>query len=351
MTAGFPQPRSGPHSGPSAPGMTGAVATGTLRNPRFAQNLAALLLALAHATQPTRVERLISDVIEHTEPLTWNLALTITRRFNADRHSYADDFAQCVRLEAVKLLRQIAGDPQTLAEIGSYQAVLSWRARNAADEWWTKFGPRCVLSGQVSRSRRLAELNRTRALMAAEGQLDPSAEEVLARHNARVGATRKDAARQGMLASASDLAPVAALPLHEEVVATEVERTAQARGWSGIFGEEPLLPTADRRRFVAACISACASHDEQYRERTGKAPTLPLAKIAARWFAEMAAEDSAVADLYDGPPDVRMLAAEFGVSTSLVYQAVKKVRLTSGAIATEFFIGPTNPLTGPRTAR
>ena len=345
---GLPQPMSGQHSGVMS--TCAAAPQAPLHRNVPATTLTTLLMDLARATEDVRVDALIGEIMEHTEPLTRTIAIGLCRHFHADRTTFADDFAQCVRLEAIAFLRQLAGNPQALAEVRSYQAVLSWRGRNAASEWWARNGPQCVVSGQVSRSRRLAELNRTRALMVAEGIADPTSQQVLTRHNARVSALRKDAARQGLLASESDFAPVASVPIHDATVAIEAEVSSRRHGWGGGHADEPLLEAVDRRRFVDLCISACAMQDQQYRERTGRAPTLPLAQVARRWFAEMACDDSSVASFYDGPPDARMLAAEFGVSTSLIYQTVRRVRLTSGAIATEVFLHATGDVPAPRTA-
>lgn len=349
MTVGSTSPAMGPTSNPTHPSPTASAASSSvlpaldaaaIGDQRFTTTLAVLLNDLAHATNANQAELLINDIVRHTEPLTWNLAVVLTYHYKADRNTWADEFAQCVRMAAMKLLRQIAGNPSFLAEIGSYQAVVSWRGKNEVSTFWEKNGPRSFISGQVSKSRRMGELARTRALMAAEGILDPTAEQIKERHNARMRETRKDAERQGMIAKDEDFTFFSSAPIHEEAVADEAESVSRNGGWGGdSTGEEPLLHAADRKRFVDACISACARADEDYTDRTGKRPTLPLAEVALRWFAEMVSEDSTVASLYDGPPDVKALAEEFGVSTSLVYQAVKKVRVTSGAIATEFFIG------------
>lgn len=143
------------------------------------------------------------DFIASRRKLYRLLAHRLCRTLGMPYATHREDVEQLVAMEAVTFVEELLATPAQIEGISNWEGLLHVRARATVRAWADRhLSP---ASGMISLSRRVRQLNQLRDEMRAAHGHEPSDREVEAEHNRRMAATRKDAAKQGMLCQAGEL--------------------------------------------------------------------------------------------------------------------------------------------------
>ncbi|MDN5898955.1 MAG: hypothetical protein L0H74_02695 [Brachybacterium sp.] len=133
--------------------------------------------------------------------------------------------------------------------------------------------------GRNAHDRRDSLVQRSRQLFELEHQQTPSDDELVAFHNERMLATRKDAARQSVLVTKGDLRPVSSVPLDDPDVLVDTSLSTV---------DEPDAGAAERARIIDSVIANCEQMDldrERKRGRRLRRKPVQAAEVARLYFA------------------------------------------------------------------
>lgn len=280
---------SGDRSAASRPGRHATAGLGEAR-PALER-----LREIAAASGPRRA-RLREAFIADQRKLFRFLAHRLCRTMGLSTALHRDDVEQLVALEAMAWVDELIAEPAAIRLIENYEGMLHVRSRAAVRAWADRaLSP---ASGMVSLRRRVRKLNQLRDEMFAASGVEPTDRELAREHNRRMRATRKDAARQGVLVTPADLWTARpAVDIH----ALELS-TAQP--------EDCLLDPAEGPVLVRAVIE---------RARTIGGVT---AQVAEAWLSGVYASE---ADQRVLTP--REVAEELGLSPESATAQIRKVRL------------------------
>jgi len=293
----------------------------TITTPANTFDLDASLTALAAATDESEQTVLIEAALADLEPLHRSIASSLCRQFSSAAASgLADEIAQCVRMAAWKMLRQIAGDEGYLAQVGSYRAVLTVRASRAAADVIDGFEGRSQSRGEVSLRRRLSEAARTREALIREGITNPTNDHVIERTNARMNASRCDAARQGMLLKKDDFVPVLC-----RTALSDYDAPANSHDEHYDLTVGP----GEAKAMIASIFEALASEDARRKRPAGY---VSLVEVAQVWLA------SATSDLaaFDRPATTSVIAADLGLPLTTAKDKVEHLRRVAAEVALQY---------------
>lgn len=141
--------------------------------------------------------------------------------------------------------------------------------------------------GDSAHDRKAKALARSRQLFEREHARTPADEELVAFHNTRMRATRKDPARQSVLATTDDLRSLTAIPLQDPGLISE----------PGLVSEDaPDLGLSERQQRLDAVIAECERKDderEQGRRRAMAREPVQMATVARIYLADHAQGDLA----------------------------------------------------------
>lgn len=278
------------------------------------------LTALANAADPSEHSYLIDMAMERFESLHCTIAAALCHQFANDRSTLADEIAQCVRIAAWRLLKQVAGQPEYLAQIRSYRAVLTARASRDTTDLIDSTQGRSQSRGEVSLRRRLAEASRTREDLIREGITNPTNEQIIERTNARMNASRSDAARQGMLLKEDDFKHTLG---RASIADYDTPAVSPEEGYdAGLYpGEAEAMITTIMRALREA--DASRARNESYTS---------LEEVGQRWFAQ------AITDLerFDRTPTADALARELGIPLTTVKAKIAGVRRIAQSVAAQY---------------
>lgn len=134
--------------------------------------------------------------------------------------------------------------------------------------------------GDSAHDRKAKALARSRQLFERENRRTPDDDELVAFHNERMRATRKDPARQSVLATRADLRSLTAVPLQNPDLTTE----------PGLVSEHsPDLSLPERQQRIDAVITECERKDEareRERRRALKREPVQMATVARIYLAD-----------------------------------------------------------------
>ncbi|GAA1131842.1 hypothetical protein [Citricoccus alkalitolerans] len=160
------------------------------------------LRVIACAVSARERSNLRDDFIASRRKLFRLLAHRLCRTLGMPYATHREDVEQLVALEAVTFVDELIAAPMRIGEISNWEGLLHVRARAAVRSWADRnLSP---ASGMISLSRRVRQLNQLRDEMRATSGMEPTDREVESEHNRRMTATRKDAAKQGMLVTAGE---------------------------------------------------------------------------------------------------------------------------------------------------
>jgi hypothetical protein len=160
------------------------------------------LREMAAASGAERV-RLREAFIGDERKLFRFLAHRLCRTMGLPSALHRDDVEQLVAIEALAWVDELLVCPASIEGIVSFEGMLHVRSRASVRAWADRnLSP---ASGMVSLNRRVRKLNQLRDEMRASTGAEPTDRELAHEHNLRMMATRKDAAKQGMLITSADL--------------------------------------------------------------------------------------------------------------------------------------------------
>ena len=140
-------------------------------------------------------------IAEHREH--WRrIAARLCRANSVQAAQHLEDVESIVTETVWEMLERSRQDPTYLATMRSFMAIVVYTARPRVRSFVDH--TTAPASGMVSAQRRRRELARTRAELAALRGTVPTAQEAVQATNDRLGATRSDVVRQGMVVSESD---------------------------------------------------------------------------------------------------------------------------------------------------
>lgn len=269
-----------------------------------------LISDIAACSNEVEREQMIDDFLRATESITKSIGAALCRDFKADRNTWLDDFCQCVRIAAHKLITEVTSSPEKFEEMESYRALLRFRSRSAVTAFVDSSAGFNQASGQAGLKRRRRELERTRATLYAELCREPSDEEIVDVTNVRMRATRVDAARQGMICKTEDL--------HIADTAEDIDNHVDLASRDTVETDSDLHAT-ERKRLVLMCIAACDAESPQ------------LGQIARLLLAP------ALGDGYDDLPTAAAIAKLVGIEASTARAKVSRVKQVSQRVARDQF--------------
>jgi len=141
--------------------------------------------------------------------------------------------------------------------------------------------------GDSAHDRKTKALERSRQLFQREHSRTPADGDLVEFHNARMRATRKDPARQSVLATTEDLRSLAAIPLEDPGLVAEPRLVSE---------DTPDLGLPERQRRLDAVIAQCEQLDEERRlarRRALKREPVQMATVARIYLADHARGDLA----------------------------------------------------------
>lgn len=143
------------------------------------------------------------DFIASRRKLYRLVAHRLCRTLGMPYAMHREDVEQLVALEALTFVEELLAAPARIEEISTWEGLLHVRARATVRAWADRhLSP---ASGMISLSRRVRQLNQLRDELRSTHGHEPSDREVESEHNRRMGATRKDAAKQGVLVTAGEI--------------------------------------------------------------------------------------------------------------------------------------------------
>ena len=263
--------------------------------PPAAPDTAAELAAIAAAPELAR-RRLVNDFLAARQPLFGQLARSICLRFRINPGLHTDDVQQIVAMTALAMVHK-----HLRGELGArrFEALLTVRARSEVRAHFDS-ASQTPLSEMTTVKRRLRKLGEKRRQLVAELGREPTPDEVIRHWNTEASGRFKDPARQGMLATVTDL-----IDVRHHADPADTDRPA---------GDDTgPLDTLESRAFLGEVL-----------DRTRSADAL-LGLAAAAWIGD------ALAD----PPFVRSpseIAAMLGVRPRDAHAAIGTVRGIAGRI-------------------
>lgn len=172
------------------------------------------------------------------------IAVGLCRRYRMDIDQYGDDVTSEVTIVALQMLTV----PQMAARARnhhSWAGALALFAQNVVKAM--SESPGVVGSpGMSTRVRRARGLGRMRERLSAETGGEPSTQAVVEAYNRQMAATRKDAARQGMLATVADTVPVAPVELDPTLELASIGHDTDC----------PLMPV-EARELIRLVLGRC----------------------------------------------------------------------------------------------
>lgn len=163
---------------------------------------------------------------------------------------YLEDVTAIVAEVAWVMIREALEDPSVLDKIVTWEAILYRRARVRVRSYIDNNDH--PASGMVTARRRHREVQKTRSLLRAELDREPTNQEIIAETNKRL-AHLKNASYQGMAISEEDLH----LPTQAADPELAMDTTSHVD-----FAEDYILHPAEGRAVVTKTIAACYEHNE-----------------------------------------------------------------------------------------
>jgi hypothetical protein len=130
------------------------------------------------------------------------IAVRLCRTNSVQATQHLEDVESIVTETVWEMLEKSRRDPNYLATMRSFLAIVVYTARPRVRSFVDH--ATAPASGMVSAQRRRRELARTRSELAALRGSLPTAEEAVQATNERLGATRADVVRQGMVVTVAD---------------------------------------------------------------------------------------------------------------------------------------------------
>lgn len=157
-------------------------------------------IAAASGTVQTRM---IDDFLRTRWVLFGQIARWLCRNFGVSPEQHWEDFRSMVAMEANAMLTEQISDEEKLERIEVWEGMLRVRSRQIVRNFLDKeMAPAAEMTTVL---RRVRMLNSLRDEMRQERGAEPTDQEIVETHNARMYAARSNPVKQGVLATLEDL--------------------------------------------------------------------------------------------------------------------------------------------------
>ena len=226
----------------------------------MSENTHDVIRSIAAATGRTR-ENMIDDFIRARLGLFKQIAWGLCRRFGHDPAQHVDDFSSIVSMTAFKMLTEGLDDDEMLESVNNWEGMLRVQARAAVRNYIDKEG--APMAEMTSALRRKRLLDATRDEIRRELGREPSPQEIVDTHNARMHENRANPVKQGVIATVEDLR---VSRIHDDV---------DDHDYAAPIDTDFILHPVEGPRFVKLIVERTGS----YNERLGQAAELWLSGL------------------------------------------------------------------------
>lgn len=229
-------------------------------------------------------EEAIDAFLRSAQPAITDASYKIARRLSASTHREIDEIRAIVSVHAWKLAASVKDRPVDAKTGHTLESMLVARAMPEATRHIAQFSS--APSGVIGISRKSHLLDQMRTELAQKLGRNPTDAEVVAAHNERMYAQRKNPKKQGVIATIDDVGlhrRIAATPVtissadspEESAGSSRLDRagfTADIAGTSGSRGEpDHVIAPFEGKKFHAHLVTAAEEADQR------------LGAIASRW--------------------------------------------------------------------
>jgi hypothetical protein len=271
----------------------------------MSENTHDAIRSIADATGRVR-ENLIHEFMRTRMGLFKQVAWGLCRRFGHAPDQHVEDFASIVSETAYIMLTEELADDELLERIDNWEGMLRVRARSAVRNFIDKEG--APMAEMTSALRRKRLLDATRDEIRRELGREPSDDEIIDTHNARMHANRSNPVKQGVIASVEDLR------------VSRAQDDIDDHDFTEPIDTDFVLHPVEGPRFIQLIVERTSA----YNERLGKAAEL--------WLSGLYSEDH--------PPRIATvdeIAEALDVSRSTARAYVRKIKEYAVLVAQEEF--------------
>ncbi|GAA4033705.1 hypothetical protein GCM10023063_16880 [Arthrobacter methylotrophus] len=246
----------------------------------MSENTHDAIRAIAAATGRTR-DNLIHEFMRARMGLFKQIAWGLCRRFGHAPDQHVEDFASIVSMTALKMLTEELEDDELLERIENWEGMLRVQARAAVRDYIDKEG--APMAEMTSALRRKRVLDATRDEIRREMGREPSEQEIVDTHNAKMWEKRSNPVKQGVIASVEDLR------------VTRAQDDIADHDYSEPIDTDFVLHPVEGPRFVQLIVERTSA----YNERLGKAAELWLSGLYSEDHEPRIATVDEIADALD----------------------------------------------------
>lgn len=271
----------------------------------MSENTHDVIRSIAGASGRDR-DNLIHDFMRARMGLFKQIAWGLCRRFGHAPDQHVDDFASIVSMTALKMLTEELENDELLERIENWEGMLRVQARAAVRDYIDKDG--APMAEMTSALRRKRVLDATRDEIRRELGREPSDQEIVDTHNARMWEKRSNPVKQGVIATVEDLR------------VSRVQDDVTDHDYSEPIDADFVLHPVEGPRFIQLIVDRTSD----YNERLGKAAELWLSGL----YSDQHEPRIATVD---------EIAEALGVSRSTARAYVRKIKEYAVLVAQEEF--------------
>jgi len=238
----------------------------------------------------------IDTFMREHDRLHRNQARNLCRINSVPEGKYLEDVYAIVLAGTWMLLVKCMQEPDLLPKVETWEAIQYRFVRDQVRRELDRID--APASGMVNKRRRYREVERTRSALRVELRREPTPEEIVEATNARLLATRKDAARQAILVTEEDLSLQVTVP------------PEAADGAHTDLDDSFVLHPAEGKQLVGRVLRVVEEAD----------PTLH--RVAQLWFGEVYVEGGAA----PGRDLTSYIANNTGLTPREVRESVAQIR-------------------------
>lgn len=239
--------------------------------------------------------RMIDDFLRDRWVLFGQIARWLCRNFGVSAEQHWEDFRSMVAMEANAMLTEQISDEEELERVMVWEGMLRVRSRQIVRNFLDKeMAPAAEMSTVL---RRVRMLNSVRDEMRLQRGAEPSDQEIVETHNARMHAARANPVKQGVLATIEDLRTFRATADVED------------HDYSAPIDTDFVLHPVEGPRFIELLVRRTAEHNAK------------LGEAAQLWLSGLYRSD--------GPPviaSVEEIAEQMGISRSTARTYIRKIK-------------------------
>ncbi|MET4144000.1 HTH domain-containing protein [Arthrobacter sp. UYCo732] len=226
----------------------------------MSENTHDAIRSIAASSGRTR-DNLIHEFMRARMGLFKQIAWGLCRRYGHAPDQHVDDFASIVSMTALKMLTEELANDELLERIENWEGMLRVQARAAVRDFIDKDG--APMTEMTSALRRKRVLDATRDEIRREMGTEPTPQEIVDTHNAKMWEKRANPVKQGVIASVNDLR------------VSRVQDDIADHDYSVPIDTDFVLHPVEGPRFIQLIVERTSA----YNERLGKAAELWLSGL------------------------------------------------------------------------